>query len=315
MTLVTIVMYDTLGVPKDASEDDIKRAYRKLAMKHHPDKGGDPEEFKKIQGAFDILSDPEKRKNFDRYGVDGPPQQHFQHGFGPDMFSQMFSGFAHHEQREKRRSDYRHALTISFEESFKGTVKHLKITLSKTCFSCQTKCGKCGGSGRVQMSLGPMSIVQPCDACESTGVSNSGCKECTNGVKKENFNLEIKINPGIKNGDTLVSKGFGEQAKRVQERPGDLVVVIIVGEHSVFQRRNDDLLYNVRISFEHSVHGVSLDCPHFDGTFEIDTRTFGVIDPRKEYSVPGKGFNGGDMKVSFDIVYPEPTTKFELLHK
>ena len=279
-------------------------------MKHHPDKGGNPEEFKKIQGAFDILSDPEKRESYDRFGLDGPPQQQFHHHFGQDVFSQIFSGFAQQQQQqhENRRRDIMHALSITLEESFKGTVKHLKITLSKTCFSCQTKCETCNGSGRVHISLGPMSIVQPCSACESTGVRNTGCNKCTRGVKKETFNLEINVPKGTKNGDSLVSKGFGEQAKHAGEIAGDLVVLIQVADHVVFMRRNDDLLYNVRISFKDSVNGITLNCPHFDGNFEINTRPYGIIDPRKEYPVAGKGFNNGCMQVSFDVVYPEPPT-------
>jgi DnaJ-class molecular chaperone len=297
-------MYDTLGVPPNASEDDIKRAYRKLAMKHHPDKGGDPDEFKKVQNAFDILSDPAKRASYDKYGVDGPPQQHFHHDFGHDVFTQMFGGAFGQQQREKRRADYRHGVSISFEEAFKGTVKHLKITLSKTCFACQITCPKCGGTGRIHISMGPMSIVQPCDACDSTGHIHAGCKECSNGIKKEHFDLEINIHPGIKTGDTLVSKGYGEQVKNSGERPGDLVIVIKVNDHPVFKRRNDDLMFHVRISFKDSVYGTTIHCPHFDGAFTIDTKDWGVIDPRKEYAVPRKGFNGADMKVVIDIAYP-----------
>ena len=134
--------YEVLGVAKTAPDEEIKKAYRKLAIKHHPDKGGDPEQFKKVQGAYDILSDPEKKQNFDRFGTaDGPPQ-----GFPPDIFSQMFGGggggnpfgFQHGGPRGPvRRSNFDHELRVSFEESYRGTTRNMRITLDKTCFNCK----------------------------------------------------------------------------------------------------------------------------------------------------------------------------------
>ena len=142
--------YQALGIQKGASDDEIKKAYRKLAIKHHPDKGGNPEDFKRVQGAYDILSDAEKKENFDRFGTpDGPPQQQgFPGGFPPDIFAQMFGGgganpfgFQHGGPRGPvRRSNFDHELRVSLEESYRGTTKNMRITLDKTCFNCKKKC-------------------------------------------------------------------------------------------------------------------------------------------------------------------------------
>ncbi len=306
-------MYDVLGLTKDASPEDIKKAYRKLAREHHPDKGGDPEKFKKVQEAYETLSDPQKRSNFDQFGTaEGNPG-----GFPPnmnDVFSQMFSGAFGGPRGPVRRGDHHHDLNISLEEAYKGVTRNMKVTLTKQCFSCLKKCQQCRGSGAVHIQMGPMAFKQPCPPCGGQGGSASGCQECNFKSKKlEQLNLELKIPNGVEEGATLVAGGLGEQPFKPDEEPGDLVFHIKIRSHPHLMRMGKDIVFMNKISFEESVMGKKLIVPHFDGPIEIDTAEYGVLDPRKDYFVHGKGFvPGGHLRLSFDVLYPTPSTKFNL---
>jgi DnaJ-class molecular chaperone len=303
-------MYDVLGLEKGASDADVKKAYRKLAMKHHPDKGGDPEQFKKIQGAYDILSDPQKKENFDRFGnAEGMPGGG---GFpSPADFANMFGGQFGFNQQPKgpvRRANFDHELKISLEESYRGATRNLRIVLEKTCFSCLKKCSQCGGRGSIQHAMGPMVFQQPCGACQSNGSSSIGCNQCQNGRKKEELNLELKIPPGIENGNIMVGHGLGEQPRTGKDEPGDIIFHIRVKDHPELMRQGLDLVYQTQISFEDSVNGKKIQVPHFDGPIHIDTSDWGVLDPREDYVIPFKGFKAGDkvgkLRVQFNVVYP-----------
>ena len=303
--------YSMLGLDNSASAEDIKKAYRKLVLKNHPDKGGNPEVFKKIQGAYDILSDPEKRQNFDRYGTaDGPPPQMNMN----DIFSQMFNGGGPAPPRGPvRRADHAHEIKISFEESYKGTTRNLKIQLNKSCFECLVKCPKCNGAGSYNMQMGPMAFRQPCPECQGHGSRRKGCPNCG---KIERLNLELKLPAGISDGTVIKKHGLGEQPVRPGEEPGDLHLKIRVSDHSVFLRQGDDLIFMTKITFEESVNGKKMEIPHFDGPIEIDTADWGVLDPREDYIIPNKGFKEkGRLRVTFDIQYPNARLKYTLTQK
>ena len=313
--------YEALGVSQDATEADIKKAYRRLAMQHHPDKGGDPEQFKKIQGAYDILSDPQKRQNFDQFGnPEGPTggPGGFPHGFNPnDIFAQMFSGAFGGPRGPKKRSNREHELKISLEDSYRGVTKNLKITLGKPCMNCRQQCQACRGQGVQHVQMGPMAFQQPCPQCEGQGARFTGCEACNHKRNKfEQLNLELKIPPGVEDGNTLTAHGLGEQPTRPDEEPGDLIFHIRVQEHPELMRQGPDLVWSTKISFEDSVNGKMLQIPHFDGTIEMDTADWGVLDPREDYIIPGKGFKYGDkvgrLRVSFNVVYPNSKVKFKL---
>jgi len=296
--------YESLGIHKGASDDEIKKSYRKLAMKHHPDKGGDPEQFKKIQGAYDILSDPQKKQNLDQFGnVDGPPQNPFA-GFPSDIFSQMFGGVP---RGPVRRANHDHEIKISLEDAYRGLSKNLKISLGKWCMHCVSKCGNCRGSGSIHLQMGPMVIQQPCPACQSQGTLRAGCAAC-NGKKKtiEQVNLELKIHAGIEDGATLVGHGLGEQVHGANEEPGDILFHIRVQNHPELMRQGPDIVWQTKISFEDSVNGKKIQIPHFDGPIAIDTLDWGVLDPREDYIIPNKGFlKGGRLRVQFNVIYPK----------
>jgi DnaJ-class molecular chaperone len=310
--------YASLGLQKGCSEGDVKKAYRKLAMQHHPDKGGDPEQFKKIQGAYDILSDAQKRQNFDQFGnPDGPQNQGFPGGFGADIFSQMFGGnpFQRPPQSQgpKRRNDAHHELNISLEEAYHGIHKHLRVGLHKPCMKCRQKCPQCFGKGIMHIQMGPMVMQQPCPACQGQGCSRTGCKDCdSKGAKVENLNLEVVIPAGIEDGGQVVCKALGEQPLNPNEEAGDLVFIIRVQSHPEFMRQGDDLLWSTKISFVDSVNGKKITIPHFAGQIKVDTADWGVLDPREDYVIPGKGFKNGRLRVQFNVVYPSAKERFIL---
>jgi DnaJ-class molecular chaperone len=306
--------YNTIGVGKNASDAEIKKAYHKLAREHHPDKGGDPEKFKQVQEAYEILIDHKKRQNFDQFGsVEGPPT------FNPgDIFSHMFNGAfgGGGNHGPTRRNDVDYDLRISFEESWRGTTRNLRITLDKVCFACRRKCTQCRGRGQMQHSMGPMIFNQPCGACGGHGGVSQGCQECHEGRKREPLNLELKIPPGVANGNAIIGHGLGEQPRNQGEQPGDIRFNIKIDDHPEFLRQDLDIVWNTRISFEDSVQGKVIDIPHFDGSIKINTEDWGVLDPREDYVIPFRGFKVGDrvgkLRVQFNIVYPNSKIKYKL---
>lgn len=283
--------YEVLGVQRGASQDDIKRAYRKLAMKEHPDKGGDQEKFKKINEAYETLSNQDKRTEYDN-----PPQNPFEM-----MFGNIF-------REEKRRlPDHVHTIQISLEDAYKGKTIQLNISLDVLCEKCSKICQHCRGNGTVHMSPHPgfPAIMQvPCHACQAKGILNRNCEH-----SKQQRRVSIHLKPGVASGYKEILEGFGEQKKKPSDIPGNLVITIHVKEHEIFKRDGDDLLITRKISLVESLIGSYVSIPHFSGDFIFDTRPYTVIDPRKFYEVSGKGMNErSKLKIQFDIQYP--TIKF-----
>ena len=304
-------MYEVLGVPQNATTDDIKKAYRKLAREHHPDKGGDPEKFKKVQEAYEVLSDPEKRQNFDRFGTpEAPPQ-----GPNPnDIFAQMFGGAFGGPRGPVRRADHHHELKITLDDAYRGLSRTFKVTLTKPCFACRKQCPQCNGRGNMHVQMGPMTFNQPCQLCGGQGGGSTGCQDCNFKSKKhEPLNLELKIPAGVEDGATLVAGCMGEQPQKMGEDPGDLIFHVKIQDHTELMRQGKDLIWSTRISFEDSVNGKVIQVPHFDGPIQINTSDWGVLDPREDYVVPNKGFvPGGKLRVSFNVIYPPANIKFNL---
>lgn len=305
-------MYEALGLTKDASDADIKKAYRKLAMKNHPDKGGDPEAFKVVQHAYDVLSDPQKKANYDRFGNPDGPGGPGGPGF-EDIVSQMFGGMGMRGSGPTKRQNHHHTLNISLPEAYHGVRKTMKITVKQTCFSCRKTCTVCGGNGATVMQMGPMTLQQTCGACQGSGQgASSGCSECAGGTKPVSHDVVFNIEAGVSDGAAISVPGMGEQPKNPGDLPGDLIIVISVSRHPDFERRGGDLVWTTTMSFEDTVNGTTLSVPHFAGTIDIDTAAWGVIDPRKEYRVAGKGFQGGDLLINVDVQYPGAAKRFSL---
>jgi molecular chaperone DnaJ len=294
--------YEVLGVAKDASDDDIKKAYRKLAMKFHPDRNPDDksaeEKFKEVKEAYEMLSDNQKRGAYDRYGhagVDpsaagGPGgfggAQGFE-GFGDafgGIFDEIFGGGrgggGGGGSRVYRGSDLRYNLEISLEEAARGVEKTIRIPIQEECGTChgsgakpgtQPKtCPTCGGAGQVRMQQGFFSIQQTCPKCHGSGrIITDPCGDCHGaGHVKKQKTLEVKIPAGSSEGLRLRHTGLGEPG--VNGGPsGDLYVEIHIRKHAVFERDGDDLHCEMPISFVTAALGGEIDIPTLDGAASI----------------------------------------------
>ena len=287
--------YDVLGVNRDASEADIKKAYRKLAMKHHPDRNPDNKDsedhFKEAKEAYEILSEPQKRAAYDRYGHAGvDPSAGAGHagaqgfdGFADafsDIFGDIFGGAAGGAGRGRsnvyRGADLRYNLEISLEEAARGADKTIRIPTVEECDTChgsgakpgtQPKtCPTCGGAGQVRIQQGFFSIQQTCPKCHGTGrIIPDPCRDCGGaGRVKRQKTLEVKIPAGIDEGMRLRHAGHGEPGVNGGP-PGDLYVEIHIRQHSVFQRDHDDLHCEMPISFTTAALGGEIEIPTLEG--------------------------------------------------
>lgn len=296
--------YEVLGVSRDASAEDIKKAYRKLAVKLHPDKNpGDKtaeEKFKELGEAYEVLSDPDRRAAYDQYGHAafdpraragaGRPG-----GFGGfhdpfDIFREVFGGggagifdelFGAQARRDpsgaERGADLRYDLEITFEEAVKGCEKTITLTKPAPCEAChgsgaeagsgRKTCPACGGRGSVEQVLGGfMRVRQTCPRCGGIGrVVERACRACQGtGQREKTSQVTVRIPPGVDTGTRLRSSGNGEPGRRGGP-PGDLYVILHVQPHDIFQRDGDDLLCEVPISFPQAALGAELEVPTLDG--------------------------------------------------
>ena len=315
--------YEVLGVNRDASEDDIKKAYRKLAMKHHPDRnqGEDAtvseEKFKEVKEAYEILSDASKRAAYDRFGhagVDpsagsGPGGAQGFGGFA-DAFGDIFEGIFGGQggggrgrggSNVYRGSDLRYNLEITLEQAARGYETKIRIPAIETCETCHGSgakagtspktCGTCGGNGQVRIQQGFFSIQQTCQKCHGSGKTISDpCKTCDGvGRVKRQKTLAIKIPSGVDEGDRIRLSGEGEPGVNGGP-PGDLYVQMTIKAHTVFQREGDDLHCEMPVSFATAALGGSVEIPTLDGAAEI--KVPGETQSGRTFRLRGKGIKG-----------------------
>ncbi|GAB6079967.1 MAG: molecular chaperone DnaJ [Hydrogenophilus thermoluteolus] len=293
-----IDLYAILEVSRDASAAEIKKAYRKLAMKYHPDRNpGDKaaeEKFKEIQRAYDILSDEAKRAAYDRYGMAGVDPSaaaaagagargfdDFASAFG-DIFEDFFGGGSTRRSRTQvyRGADLRFHLEITLEEAAHGATKTIRVPSYETCSTCAGSgakpgtqpltCPTCGGMGQVRMQQGFFSIQQTCPDCHGTGtIIAHPCPECRGaGRIRRHKTLEVKIPAGIDSGMRLRQSGYGEPGINGGP-PGDLYVEIHVKPHPIFQRDGDDLHCEMPISIVTAALGGEIEIPTLDGVARL----------------------------------------------
>lgn len=299
--------YNILGVPKEASDEEIKKAFRKLAREAHPDKGGDTEKFQKIQEAYETLSDPQKRREYDSPSFNQIPQ------FGGNFPFEMF-GFQMGSNRPQKRGNRQYTFNISLRDAYFGITKKFKVKREVQCERCSVKCDHCGGEGTVTHRLQNGPFVQmntlPCNKCSGRGVITTGeCRECNGGSKTEQRLVELVLDRGIESGKQFVIEGWGEQAYKKGEIPGDLVIDVVVDEAGSFKRVGLDLIHHTTITLRESIVGKEIVVPHFEGDLKLQLRGFGIINPNKQYTVYKKGMvttnDVGNLHLRFDVRYPD----------
>ena len=309
--------YETLGVAKNASDDEIKKAYRKLAMKFHPDRNPDSKQsedkFKEAKEAYEMLSDPQKREAYDRFGhagvdpnVGGGAGAGFSGGFSDafgDIFGDIFGGGGRQRGGPQvyRGADLRYNLDITLEQAANGFDTTIRVPSWDECETCHgsgakpgtapTTCGTCGGHGQVRMQQGFFSIQQTCPKCHGSGkVIADPCSPCAgSGRVKRNKTLEVKIPAGIDDGMRIRSTGNGEPGMNGGP-PGDLYVEIHIKQHAVFQRDGDDLHCEMPISFAKAAIGGEIEVPTLTGkvSFSVPEGT----QSGKTFRLRSKGIKG-----------------------
>ncbi len=314
--------YEVLGVNKDASEEDMKKAYRRLAMKWHPDRNPDnpkaEEHFKEAKEAYEVLCDPNKRAAYDQFGHAGiDPQAGMgagaAGGFGDifsDIFGEIFGGGRGGRSTVFRGADLRYNLEISLEQAAHGFDTKIRIPAVTSCETCKgtgarpgtqpTTCPTCRGAGQVRVSQGPFSIAQTCPRCHGSGsIIPHPCATCSgSGRVKLQKTLSVKIPAGVDEGDRVRLTGEGEPGVNGGP-PGDLYVQVHIKPHAVFTRDHDDLHCEMPISITSAALGGEIEIPTLDGTAKI--RVPAETQSGKVFRLRGKGIKGVRSQAQGDL--------------
>ena len=270
-------MADILGIKPGSSLEEIKKAYREKILIHHPDKGGDPEDFKRVQNAYESLINPP-----------APVHQSVQFDF---------SSFFRPQPSRFQKTVY--TINLSLADAIIGTQKNIKITNQVPCEACTRACTNCGGSGAIHQSINFNGMhIQTggimCSVCGGKGKIPTGCAGCNRGYAENSTIIRVNFEPGVPDGRQVDMDTFTIHVK--------------VLEDPIFKRIGpQEVLWQTKIPFEDSVHGTVLQCPYFL-PFDIDTSELGIIDPRIQYPIPGK-----NVTVQFDVLYPIKEVKYQLI--
>ncbi|MGP8271473.1 MAG: molecular chaperone DnaJ [Terracidiphilus sp.] len=327
--------YEVLGVSRDADDQELKSAYRRLALKYHPDRNpgnkASEEKFKEASEAYQVLCDPDKRAAYDRYGHAGLGGQGF--GSGPfaggvdigdifgDLFGEMFNvgGGGQRASRQRRGDDLRFDLAIDFEDAFFGAQTEVKIRRLETCTVCNGRgsasgrgpsvCPQCQGRGQVRYQQGFFSVARTCGACSGTGsVIGDPCTACRGETRvAKELKLTVKVPPGVEEGTRIRYAGEGD-AGRSGGAKGDLYVVLSIRPHDFFERHGHDLHCVIPISFPQAALGAEFEIPGIDGP--VNVKIPEGTQSGRELRIRGRGvpyLNGkghGDLTVKLMVQIP-----------
>ena len=331
--------YEVLGVSKSASGDEIKKAYRRLAMKYHPDRNTDDAEaeakFKEAKEAYEVLNDSDKRSAYDQFGHDGVrgagmggPGGFSAEGFSDifgDVFGDIFGGGGGRARGGPQRgADLRYTLDISLEDAVKGTQVKIRVPTLVGCETCDgsgaksgsapSTCGTCGGAGQVRMQQGFFQVQQTCPKCRGKGrVITDPCGTCRgHGRVEETKTLSVKVPPGVDTGDRIRLSGEGEAGPEGGP-PGDLFVQMSVQDHPIFQRDGKHLYCEVPINFADAALGGELEVPTLDGRVKLkippETQTGKLFRLRGKGVKPVRGGSTGDLLCRVEVETPVNLTK------
>jgi len=337
--------YEILGVQKNSSKDELKKAFHKLAHKYHPDKNkGDDKMFKEVNEAYQVLSDDQKRAQYDQFGADGPNfgggqggfnqsgfggfdfsgfqgQQGFDMGDLGDIFSDFFGGQARGGTSQRRGRDMSTEITIAFADSIFGTTRKILLTKTSACVTChgsgakegakQVTCSACNGKGQIRETrrsiLGTFATTKLCEVCNGVGtVPSEMCQTCKGaGVKRREEEIEIKIPAGIENGEMIRMTGLGEAVKH--GIAGDLYIKINISNHAVFHREGQNLYMDLEVKLSEAILGGERTIETLDGKVGMkipEGIASGTQLRIREHGVPSSRGKRGDLIVKVIVKIP-----------
>jgi molecular chaperone DnaJ len=333
--------YEVLGVDRNSSESELKKSYRQMALKYHPDKNPDNKEaeenFKEAAEAYEVLRDPEKRKIYDQFGHDGLKGQGFGGGFGgfEDIFSSfgdIFGDFFGGGGGQRTGADLRSDVTISFEQAAFGTEETVEVRKHVPCKVCKgsrckpgsspVQCGTCHGTGQVVRSQGFFSMQSPCPHCHGTGqLIKDPCRTCHGeGVEIDKKGISVNIPAGVDDGSRLRLRGEGEAAPGMPA--GDLYVFVHVRTHEFFHREGVDVYSQLNITFSQAALGADIEVPLLNDKTKVISITPGTQSGDR-YRIQGagipqiRGHDRGDQIIQLVVETPKKLNKKqkELLHE